>query len=83
MNTYFLIAASALLLAIGATPVIRRLALRYDMVDKPAARKIHSAPVPLLGGAVVYVAFMVVLLLFGDRHYVVTKWSASSSAPAS
>jgi len=70
MNTYFLIAASALLLAIGATPVIRRLALRYDMVDKPAARKIHNAPVPLLGGAVVYVAFMFVLLLFGDRDYV-------------
>ena len=70
MNSYILIAASALLLAIGGTPFIRRLALRYGVVDKPNIRKIHSAPVPLLGGAVIYLAFVVVLLLFGDRHYV-------------
>lgn len=70
MTSYILIAASALLLAVGGTPFIRKLALRYGVVDNPSARKIHSKPVPLLGGAVVYLAFMIVLFLFGDRHYV-------------
>ncbi len=70
MHSYVLIAAGALLLALGSTPFIRRLALRLGVVDKPNPRKIHTAPVPLLGGAVVYFSFAIVLLLFGDRRYV-------------
>jgi UDP-GlcNAc:undecaprenyl-phosphate GlcNAc-1-phosphate transferase len=63
-------AASALMLAIGSTPVMRLVALRFGVIDQPAARKIHANPVPLLGGAAIYVAFIVVLLLFGDRRYI-------------
>jgi len=70
MAPYLLIAFSALLLAVGSTPIMRRLALRYAVVDAPSGRKIHSAPVPLLGGAAIYVSFVVVLLFFGDRFYV-------------
>ena len=46
------------------------LALRTGTVDKPSTRKIHINPVPLLGGLAIYVAFIVVLLFFGDREYV-------------
>lgn len=67
---FILIGASALLLAVGITPLMRRLALQTGMVDKPAARKIHASPVPLLGGAAIYVAFILVLLFLGDRDYV-------------
>lgn len=67
---FILIGTSALLLAIGVTPLMRRLALQTGTVDKPAARKIHASPVPLLGGAAIYVAFILVLLFFGDRDYV-------------
>ena len=70
MTTLLLIGASALLLAIGVTPLMRRLALQTGTVDKPAARKIHANPVPLLGGAAIYVAFILVLLFLGDRDYV-------------
>jgi UDP-GlcNAc:undecaprenyl-phosphate GlcNAc-1-phosphate transferase len=63
-------AASALMLAIGSTPVMRLVALRFGVIDQPAARKIHANPVPLRGGAAIYVAFIVVLLLFGDRRYI-------------
>lgn len=31
-------------------PVVRRIALRLDIVDNPDRRKIHVAPTPLLGG---------------------------------
>jgi UDP-GlcNAc:undecaprenyl-phosphate GlcNAc-1-phosphate transferase len=49
---------------------MRKLALQTGTVDKPAARKIHANPVPLLGGAAIYIAFIVVLLFFGDRDYI-------------
>jgi len=70
MTPYLLMAASALMLAIGGTPVMRLVALRFGVIDRPAARKIHANPVPLLGGAAIYVAFIIVLLLFGDRRYI-------------
>jgi UDP-GlcNAc:undecaprenyl-phosphate GlcNAc-1-phosphate transferase len=42
LTAFLLIGASALLLAIGAVPVMRRVALQTGTVDKPSARKIHS-----------------------------------------
>jgi UDP-GlcNAc:undecaprenyl-phosphate GlcNAc-1-phosphate transferase len=65
-----LMAASALVLAIGGTPVMRQVALRLGVIDNPAARKIHSSPVPLLGGAAIYIAFIIALIFFGDRRYI-------------
>jgi UDP-GlcNAc:undecaprenyl-phosphate GlcNAc-1-phosphate transferase len=61
-----LIFVSALLLALGATPVVRRLADRLGMIDQPDPRKLHRAPVPLLGGIAIYVGFILALLLFGE-----------------
>ncbi len=50
--------ASAALLSIAATWVFRRLALAWGVVDRPDGNlKRHEAPVPLLGGAGVFVAF--------------------------
>ena len=70
MTPYMLMAASALVLALSGTPVMRLVALRFGVIDQPAARKIHQNPVPLLGGAAIYLAFIVVLFLFGDRRYI-------------
>ncbi len=70
MTPYLLMAASALILALSGTPVMRLVALRFGVIDQPAARKIHHNPVPLLGGAAIYVAFILVLFLFGDRRYI-------------
>ncbi len=49
-------------LALGSTPLARRLALRIGVVDAPSARKVHLSPVPLLGGLAIFVAFMGALL---------------------
>ncbi|HXF63759.1 MAG TPA: MraY family glycosyltransferase [Caldilineaceae bacterium] len=70
MNSYLLLAVSALLLAIGVTPVARLVALRLGVIDSPNTRKIHATPVPLLGGAAIYLSFLLVLFFFGDRFYV-------------
>lgn len=49
---------------------MRRFALRFGFTDQPNQRKIHSRPVPLLGGAAIYISFVIVLVLYGDRAYV-------------
>jgi UDP-GlcNAc:undecaprenyl-phosphate/decaprenyl-phosphate GlcNAc-1-phosphate transferase len=70
ITPYLLMAASALVLAIGSTPVMREVALRLGVIDQPSARKIHTNPVPLLGGAAIYLAFIVVLIFLGERRYI-------------
>jgi UDP-GlcNAc:undecaprenyl-phosphate GlcNAc-1-phosphate transferase len=67
-TTFLLIFASALVLAIGGTPIARRIALRLGVIDQPNARKIHINPIPLLGGVAIYGSFIAALLLFGNRY---------------
>jgi UDP-GlcNAc:undecaprenyl-phosphate GlcNAc-1-phosphate transferase len=70
LTAYMLIFASALLFAIGGTPLARWAAPRLGMMDQPSTRKVHARPMPRLGGAAIYLAFIVALLLFGGRYYV-------------
>lgn len=70
MTTYVLIFASALVLAVGVTPLVKRLATRTGMVDRPSTRKQHTVPTPLLGGLAIYLAVIVALIILGDRFYV-------------
>jgi len=61
-----LIFASAFILVLGATPIIRRIANRLGIVDQPDARRLHLMPVPLLGGIAIYGGFIIALLVFGE-----------------
>jgi UDP-GlcNAc:undecaprenyl-phosphate GlcNAc-1-phosphate transferase len=70
MTQILLIFLTALTFSILGTPVARRLALHTGVVDAPNARKIHGAPVPLLGGAAIYAAFVLALIVGGDRFYI-------------
>lgn len=67
MTSYLLIFAAALILSIGTTPIAERVALRLGILDRPSQRKIHLQPIPLLGGAAIYLAFTLALL-FGQRY---------------
>ncbi len=68
--TIVLIFASALLFAVGGTPVVRRVALTLGIIDQPSARKVHTKAMPLLGGVAIYGAFVAALLIFGQQFYV-------------
>lgn len=46
--------AIAAVVTLTATPLVRRLALRLDVVDHPGPLKIHRRPVAYLGGLAVY-----------------------------
>lgn len=52
--------AAAVVLALVLTPLARRLAVRFDLVDHPVARSSHTKPVPFGGGHAIFVAFWAV-----------------------
>ncbi|MBN2346538.1 MAG: undecaprenyl/decaprenyl-phosphate alpha-N-acetylglucosaminyl 1-phosphate transferase [Candidatus Aminicenantes bacterium] len=47
------------LLALYGTPLARRVAVRYQILDQPDGRlKKHSQPVPYMGGVIIYFSFI-------------------------
>lgn len=65
------------LFSVLLTPVMRSLAFRIGFLDHPGERKVHSQPKPLLGGAAIYLSFL--LLIVGDllflRWFYNLQWS--------
>ena len=47
------------------TPICRLLAMNWGLVDNPSGHKIHKEPTPLLGGAAVFLGFLLPLLING------------------
>jgi UDP-GlcNAc:undecaprenyl-phosphate GlcNAc-1-phosphate transferase len=47
----------SLLVATVLTPLVLRLALRHRLYDEPNERKVHSQPIPRLGGVAIVLAF--------------------------
>src|SRR5579872_6965191 len=55
--------AIALIASLSLTVPVRSLALHYGFVDLPGPRKVHVKPIPLLGGAAIYLGFILAILL--------------------
>ncbi|MDD2485530.1 MAG: MraY family glycosyltransferase [bacterium] len=51
--------AAALIASLALTPLIRFMAVRFGIVDRPQSRKVHKEPVPLWGGLAIYAALVV------------------------
>jgi UDP-GlcNAc:undecaprenyl-phosphate GlcNAc-1-phosphate transferase len=61
---FFLVFVAAFSLAFGLTPLVRQFARRYGFIDVPhQARHTHTQPTPRLGGAGLYLAFVIVVAL--------------------
>jgi UDP-GlcNAc:undecaprenyl-phosphate/decaprenyl-phosphate GlcNAc-1-phosphate transferase len=45
-------------------PLLRKVAIKTGFVDMPNARKLHKEPIPVLGGAGMFVGFIVTMALF-------------------
>ncbi len=62
---FFVVAFASLSVSFLLTRLVRVVALRYGIVDKPGeGRKIHREPMPLLGGVALYGALVVVIGLY-------------------
>ena len=55
--------------ALGLTPITRQIALRLKVVAAPSKRNIHAGDMPLMGGAAIYAAFVLSILLFSPPDY--------------
>lgn len=63
MYTLFALAAAAFLLCLVLTPLCRTLAHRYNLVDEPDHRKLHSKAVPRLGGIPIVLSYALAVAL--------------------
>ena len=61
---YLLIAfVAAAVLSFVLTPLVRRVAIRFDAVDKPDQRRVNVVPIPRGGGVAVALSFIVVAVV--------------------
>ena len=60
---YLGIFAASALLSLFLTPLAMRFALRRRIVDEPGPNKIHTSPVPYLGGVAIVAAFVLAVAL--------------------
>jgi UDP-GlcNAc:undecaprenyl-phosphate/decaprenyl-phosphate GlcNAc-1-phosphate transferase len=44
------------------TPIVKKIAIRKNILDTPSERKMHKKPIPHLGGIAIYAGFIVSLL---------------------
>ena len=69
MYSLLLLGCASFVLTLVFVPIVRRIALRFGLVDQPDAnRKIHVVPIPRLGGVAIMAATLcsyALLLLFG------------------
>ena len=63
MTTLLAIFFIALLLSLVLSPVIGRLGTRLGAVDLPGDRKVHTRPISRTGGAAIFLAFTLTLLV--------------------
>jgi UDP-GlcNAc:undecaprenyl-phosphate GlcNAc-1-phosphate transferase len=61
----------AFVLSLLVTALMRRLAPRWGLIDRPAARKVHTVPTPLGGGLGIYFGFVIpVLVALAAAHWI-------------
>ena len=73
----------AALLALVLTPVVRRVVLRFRIVDRPNARRVNTRPIPRAGGLAIGAAFLTVaggfVYLNGQAGWIPTPLTLQTS----
>jgi UDP-GlcNAc:undecaprenyl-phosphate/decaprenyl-phosphate GlcNAc-1-phosphate transferase len=59
---YVVALLGSLALAAAATPIVNTLAVRWGALDQPGERKIHTSPIPRLGGLAIWLALWLAAL---------------------
>lgn len=63
MKTYFFTYLCSLFIAVIMTPLTIKAARKFNLTDKMNARKVHTRPVPRIGGVVLFVSTTVLVLI--------------------
>ncbi|OQX09282.1 MAG: hypothetical protein BWK76_22515 [Desulfobulbaceae bacterium A2] len=73
MTTILFAFVLSCVLSLCLTPLARSVGTRFGALDLPGERKIHSRPIPRIGGAAIFLAFILtVALLYFTVHTEVT-----------
>ena len=64
IGVYLMIAMLAMAISMAIIPVMMRLAPVLGMIDKPDPRKVHSIPIPRVGGLGIVVGAMIPMLIW-------------------
>ncbi|MFA6410891.1 MAG: MraY family glycosyltransferase [Candidatus Buchananbacteria bacterium] len=67
---YFLPFILSFFCSLFLTPIVKKVAVYFEIVDKPGPRKIHQNPIALLGGVAIYFSFVITTLVFWSFGYV-------------
>jgi UDP-GlcNAc:undecaprenyl-phosphate GlcNAc-1-phosphate transferase len=62
VKTYISVYLGATILTIIITPVIIRVARQFNIVDNPGIRKVHSRPVPRIGGVAIFASMIGIVI---------------------
>src|SRR5689334_19216931 len=65
----------SIIVSLVATWIARTAALRFEWLDRPSQRKVHTNPIPLLGGLAIYSAFLLAVLST-NSHIVLAEGTA-------
>jgi UDP-GlcNAc:undecaprenyl-phosphate GlcNAc-1-phosphate transferase len=71
----------ALLSSLIFTVIVRRIALRFGVLDHPNERKIHTEPIPLWGGLAIFAAYIFSLFLVAFSNAIHLKAIIFGSLP--
>jgi len=64
---YLFIFITALISTAILTLIVKKIAVRFKVMDVPTERKIHQRPIPLLGGAAIFIVYFGLLFLFAGH----------------
>lgn len=66
LTRIFMITTTTFAVVASIVPFIKRIAIHIGALDIPNKRKIHSKPMPRLGGLAIYIGFLFGYMLFGE-----------------
>jgi UDP-GlcNAc:undecaprenyl-phosphate GlcNAc-1-phosphate transferase len=69
----------AMVVAMAWLPLLAKVASKWGIVDRPDARKVHSAPIPRVGGLAMAIGVFVAALVAIDLH-VQDRWFLGAAA---
>src|ERR1700761_6513174 len=67
-------AAAGLLFSLLSIPLIIALSLRFNLLDKPNARKVHRKPIPRLGGVAIFFSGLAGVLMSSNGLEAFRTW---------
>lgn len=78
--SYFWAFFIALFLSLTFTPIVRRLALRYNFISKPKKDRWSRRIIPICGGIAIFLSFAVSFFIFGRKNILFLPLLAGSTA---